>query len=243
MADSADARKRAARVARAKKARVYLNEVLSMDPMSDAWRMVEKRWKFCGLSKQKATDKPADPEALRKQRRYLERQLEDFRGNFWLEPGESLRRSLDELSADPFPDLKAGVDRLKLLTLHREELQDLGQHPKREINLYNTLRRVVMLSPREAGSIKEKYLREYAYSKTPNKIRRMIKIIREEYPAIYDMESDWFQQIGRIRNRLKEDTVSQTAGWSFELPAWMWVVLVILLGRVVLAIVRYSGGF
>ena len=47
----------ATRAARAKKVRAYLNNVLAMDPISDAWQMVDQRFRFCGL----AAESPAEP--------------------------------------------------------------------------------------------------------------------------------------------------------------------------------------
>lgn len=205
----------------------YLDDMLSMDPMIDAGAMVERRWQFCGLSKKVAA--AADPESLAKLREFTEQRLETIRANFWRTPSAKLRKSLDAMQVQHFPELKAGVDRLKRLTLCHDDLQNLISHPGREMNLYNTFRRVVMLPPLKAGEVKEKYLHELGYSPALGDVKKMIKMLRSEFPALYKFESAWFVQIENVKSQ-SVATESEGVSFDFGIPGWViWLTAIMVI--------------
>jgi len=222
--------------------RYYLDRVLSLSPVTSAQTMVEMRWRFCGLNS-KASEPAVLMMDIGERRNRIRHQLEEIRSGFWLVNAPQLRQSLDSLKVDDLPELKAGVDRLKLLSLHREDFGSLATHKHREINLYNTFRRMVMLPPRKAGGLKERYLRSLAQAPNLKRVHQMVKMMRKEYPELFEIESDWFSQILKIKSRYVDEKSSGGGGFDFDIgiPSWMYVVTVILIVRILAAMLRFSS--
>lgn len=222
-----------------KMTRLYLDKVLSLNPVVSAQRMVELRWRFRGLSTTTSAGSTST-EDQSDRRKKIRSKLELIRAEFWLLSDTELHQALSTLKVDDFPELKVGVDRLKLLSRHRNNMQQLANHNKREINLYNTFRRLVMLPPRKAGGVKEKYLRSLPYSPKLDRVQRMVKMMKQEYPGLYDVESDWFTQILKVKSRVVEKQSHAGGGISFDIgiPSWMYAVFIMLVFRVIFAILR-----
>lgn len=219
--------------------RRYLEGVLKLSPVIAAQQMVELRWRFCGFNTETTVDGSASDDVAER-RKWNRRELEKIRSAFWLlDPAQS-RQALDELLVDDLPELKIGVDRLKQLSLCHGDMNELAKHKKRDINLYNTFRRLVMLPPRKAGGVKEKYLRSLAYAENIERVHRMVKMMRAEYPDLYAIESDWFTQILKIKSRRTTENGSMAQGISLDLgiPSWMYVVTAILIVRALITFAR-----
>jgi len=219
--------------------RQYLDRVLPLSPVVAAQQMVDLRWRFCGFNTEAVVGGSASDD-LAERRKWNRRELEKIRSAFWLlDPAQS-RQALDELLVDDLPELKIGIDRLKQLSHCHADMNELARHRKRNINLYNTFRRLVMLSPRKAGSVKEKYLRSLAYAENLDKVQRMVRMMQTEFPNLYAIESDWFTQILKIKSRRGSDNGPVSGGISVDLgiPSWMYVVTVMLIFRVIFALMR-----
>jgi hypothetical protein len=215
----------------------YLKKVFSLNPVYDAAKMVELRSVYCGLSAETPTS--TNPVDLDERKRRIKKRLESIRASFWNSTAPQLRKELDALHARDFPELKIGVDRLKTLTLYREDIQALAKHPLKEINLYNTFRRVVMLPPRKAAAVKQKYLRDLAHSDVKSKVEKMVKMIQKEYPQLYEIESSWFQQISRIKSRrVAESGSTNSDGFEFPIPGWMIGIVVVMIIRFLMMALR-----
>lgn len=225
----------------AKQNRQYLEKVLALNPVAAAQQMVELRWQFCGFHSRTTKGSAADD--LGERRKWNRKQLELIRAEFWLMDSAKVHQALDELIVDDLPELKIGVDRLKQLTHCRRDMDALARNKKRDINLYNTFRRLVMLSPRKAGRVKEEYLRSLPYAENIDRVRRMVKLMKAEYPNLYAIEADWFSQILKIKSRNVSTSHRAEEGISFDLgiPSWMYVVTVILLFRFLLAMMRFGS--
>ena len=221
-----------------RRAKVYLDRVLSLDPTTNASLMVEFRWRFCELGTDRSAvgGKAVDPAQVAQRRQAAEERLEKVRAHFWRASAEQLEKSLSAIPVEEFADLKGGVDRLRGLVLCREEMERLSQHPNREINLYNNFRRIVMLSPRKAGTVKEKYLRDFAFSENRKQVLKMIKTMRSEFPELIAIEADWFNQIGRIKNRGTSGVSSAGGGggFSLEVPGWMIGIAIYVIFKMLL---------
>lgn len=219
-----------------------MDQILSLNPTSDASLMSQMRLEYCGLKQVAPRRAAEDPVANSKRREAIEKQLESIRSQFWKLPGPKIRECLDAMHIRDFPELKAGADRLKLLSMHRESIQELGKHRKRETNLYNTFRRLVMLPPRQAGEVKERYLRAFSHSTVRNNVFFMIKMMEKEYPELYALEADWFRQITKIKKRSAPVTASDNySSNGGAIPGWMiWVGVMILL-RIILMFGRTFG--
>ena len=221
--------------------RAYLDRVLSLNPLVDANRMVRLRDRFCGLQVAVASPKPTTVTDNAGRRGKIQAALKEIRSNFWLMNGPDLRSQLDGLNASGLPELKTAIDRLKMLTLYRDEIQSLSKHPKREINLYNTWRRILMTSPRKAGSIKEKYLRAMPYSQARKRAQLMVKMLKRDYPQLYNLESDWFTQIEKIKARDGQMAATQSQPITVstgDTPGWVIWICIFFGFKILIAIAR-----
>ncbi len=222
-----------------RRAKVYLDRVLSLNPTTSARLMVDFRWRFCGLATASGTEsKSLNPDQLTSRRTAVEKQLEKVRAHFWRAAPEKLSKSLEAIKASEFADLSAGVQRLQRLLQHRDAIEKLSSHPDREVNLYNTFRRIVMLSPRKAGEVKESYLRNFAYSESRKKVLAMIKMMRKEFPELVEIETDWFNQITRIKDRAKKSSgIANGISIELPIPGWMIGLVIFLLVRFLLRLI------
>ena len=232
-------------------AREYLDDVLSMDPMLRSAEMIELRWNYCGFAPPKSPNsKSKDAESLREQRVAVENRLENVRVNFWTTDPKELAKILNKLNASEFPELKSGVTRLKRVLSQMSSIQSLSSHQETEINLYNTFRRIIMTPTKGAGKLKERYLRQLAGSSSQQQVRKMVKMMRIEFPEVFDIESDWFEQISRVKlkaSKLKPQTDDRYDPYEQDwgdgmlsgIPPWAIGLILWVLFRVVITVFRY----
>ena len=231
-------------------AREYLDTVLSMDPMHRSAEMVELRWNYCGFAPPKSpTAKSVDVKSLREHRAAVENRLENVRVNFWTTDPKELSKILNKLDVSEFPELKSGVKRLKRILSQLNSIQSLSRHGETEINLYNTFRRIIMSPTKEAGKLKERYLRQLAGSSSQQQVRRMVKMMRTEFPDIFDIESDWFEQISRVKlkaSKSKPDTSERYDPYGEDrgnglfsgIPPWAICLTLWVLFKIIIAVIR-----
>ena len=196
----------------------YLIRVLQMNPHVEAESILAIRAKMFGLVD--SSRKPKADERLDERRLMLRNQIDELRSQFWTLQVQTLRSRLDALSVQNFPDLRAAVDRLKLISLYRDQFNQLGKHRDRNINLLNTFKRIIMMPPRDAGRIKEKYLRKIAHSSSLGDMKKMVRTMKKQFPDLYNVESDWFKEIERIKAR-ESMSYDGGGGGGIEIPGWL----------------------
>ncbi len=215
----------------------YLVRVLQMNPHVDAEAILTIRAKMFGLVD--SSKKPKTDERLDERRQMLRNQIDELRSQFWTLQVQTLRSRLDALSVHKFPDMRATVDRLKLISLYRDQFNQLSKHRDKNINLLNTFKRVIMMPPRDAGRIKEKYLRKIAHSSSLPDMKRMVRTLKKNFPDLYNVESDWFREIERIKAR---DSISYEGGGGggIEIPGWLIIFAVYFVIKLVVFIASVS---
>ncbi len=169
-------------------------------------------------------------------------QIDDIRAQMWRQHPQRLAEMLRAVNVGEFPELKNAVKRLHQVISSHGQIQQLSSHPNQNINLVNTFKRVIMLPPRDAGALKESYLRQIIESAELKSIQRSVRLLQNEYPELYVMEADWLTQIQGLKGRAQ--TAHQAAGGSDEseagVPGWLiWVVLVVVF-RIIAAFIRNS---
>ena len=231
-------------------AREYLDTVLSMDPMNQSSEMIELRWNYCGFAPPKSPKaKSVDAESLREHRAAVENRLENVRVNFWTTDPKELSKILNRLDVSEFPELKSGVTRLKRVLRQVTSIQSLSSHQETEINLYNTFRRVIMTPTKGAGKLKERYLRQLAGSSSQRQVRRMVEMMRTEFPEVFDIESDWFEQISRVKLKASKSQPHESERYDrYEqdwgegilsgVPVWAICLVLWVAFRILLTVIR-----
>ena len=222
--------------------RKYLFKVLQLNPATQADQIVASRQKMLGFAD--VVKHNPNSQATAELRQRLTKRIETIRSEFWIQSAAELRVKLEKLPVANFRDLKANVDRLKLILVSRDQVNSLPQEKPFSMNLLNTFKRLVMSNPREAGKIKERYLRELSRNPNPQKVKRMAKMLRQRHPQIYDFESAWFDEIIRLKvakKQLDSSNGSQGISIDFEIPSWVIYVGIFVIIRVIMMAFRYGG--
>ena len=89
-----------------------------------------------------------------------------------------------------------------------------------------------MLPPRESGAVKESYLRKIVESDKLKVIKKSIVLLKQEFPGVYAIESEWFGTIENLKGRGRPSMRAggESAGESYEIgvPGWaIWIGFVI----------------
>ena len=224
--------------------RKYLARVLRMNPVYQSGQIIKARNQLLGLTNPDQQEL-ADHAKLEKLRERANGQIEEIRASMWKFSPSRLSEMLRSIDVRQLPELKTAVLRLNQVIKNHEPLQTLAQHPRQHINLTNTFKRVVMSSPKEAGAIKEAYLRQIIESPDLRDIKVMASMLQTEYPNLYAMESDWLNEIQRLKARRKPslnsgDDVGESYGSG--VPGWLIWIGFIIIFRVIAAIVRANSG-
>lgn len=220
--------------------REYLTQVLRMNPVFQADEILKLRNDFLGIvsKEQRSLSDRARKQQLRQQ---ATNAIKSVRAKMWKLAPEQLSDMAQSIDVRQLPDMRGAVERLKTVIDYRPQFEALTQHRLHHINLNNTLRRVVMLPPKEAGSLKESYLRKIVEQSDLKSMQKMVAMMETEFPAIYALESDWLGEISRLSRRKKRSFWAGDSPDSFQpgIPGWIiWIGLVILIRFVILLIIR-----
>jgi len=88
--------------------------------------------------------------------------------------------------------------------------------------MLSALKRIIVVPPRYAGSFREQILRSLMASDNLVGYQKMVAMIRNDFPQIYDLEPDWLATIERRQKR------SRSHGIEIVVMAVVCVVLLIL---------------
>ena len=224
------------------KDREYLTQVLAMNPVYQSDEILKLRNQFLGViskEQQAFTDRVQKQELRQKATDGLKR----VRAQMWKQSPENLSVMIQAIDVSQLPDMRGAVERLKTVVRHHADFQALSQHPLQHINMTNTLKRAVMLPPKEAGSLKESYLRKIVEQPDLKQIQKMVAMMETQFPAVYALESDWLGEISRLSRRKKRIISSGDSAESYQtgIPGWIiWIGFVILI-RIILVAVRQGS--
>ena len=224
----------------------YLTRVLKLNPVFQAGEIVELRNKYLGLKSLTSTNQSdGDNEEFEERRAAAARIIERVREHFWQLPLDRLRGKLAGLKLNAFPDLKHAATRLTVLAANRDTLPSLVQHKDFDSSLFTALKTVLISSPREAVSVKEKFQKRLPDKQPRNQAVRMVRLLKSNVPEVYELEQDWLDSIIRYRPpKAAKSKGAKSAGgqnWTdfeFSFEGWGWVAwVVVVLG---LRLLRYA---
>ncbi len=216
----------------------YAWRALQLNPATQADQIVRQR--LIGLGMTAETDVTGSQE----QRIEIRQQLDQVREKFWVFHPEQILELLNDLPVAPYPELKVSVKRMQRLCTVKPLVEKLSRRKEKDINFINTFKRIFLLPPREAGKVKERYLRNLANNPAIARVQDTVRVIREKYPQLYEVESDWFSQMLLIQSRQPEPSRAASAsGVSFdlegmELPFFLIFVVVMFAVRIVWLVFR-----
>lgn len=212
--------------------RKYLARVLRLNPVHQSTKIIQLRNQLLGKT---PAVEAFDQEKIAARRDRAVQQIEEIRNQMWRQHPKRLTEMLGSIDIRQLPELKSAIEKLRLVIRNHAAITKLTRHPDQHINLTNTLKRVVMLPPRDSGSVKESYLRQIIESPDLKDIQKNVDLLQQKFPHIYAMESDWFESIQSLKRRKtyrqneRQDNSYESAGSDFEIPGWLiWVFFVIV---------------
>lgn len=219
----------------------YAWRALQLNPAMQGEQIVKQRLIALGLVEESTLSRGST-----EQRVQIRQQLDELRDKFWVTHPEYLVEQLDGLNVAPYPELKVSVARMRKLCEVKPLVEKLSMRKKKDINFINTFKRIFLLPPREAGKVKERYLRNLATNQAIDMVQSTVRTIQEKYPQLYEVESDWFGQILRIQSRYRvvEPDETETGVYydddGFEIPVYLIIVLGVFALRIAAMVFRSS---
>lgn len=219
----------------------YLAQALTMNPLEESDAILALRAEHLGLQPKAAS--LGEQSWQREQRReQLAKRINQLRYHFWSLPIQQLRAELDHADVSGLPELQPAVDRLRIVSFCRADFPRLAQHPKTQLDLFNLLKHVAVLPPRTASTVKENFLRSVKTAGQLNDCRRMIRMMKREFPQLYQLESDWLTQLDHRKSvrglSPNQQQVGGGSSFDFGVPGWVIVVVILFILRFLAALVR-----
>jgi hypothetical protein len=119
---------------------------------------------------------------------------------------------------------------LRLVAAHRADFPALVKHRHFEGNFFSVFKEVLVSSPKEVAIAKERMLAGFSNSRNRKRGKKMIALVKQELPAIYELEASWLASLGRQRTRYVKaeyvTTGSSSGGSSLtNIPWWVFIVV------------------
>jgi hypothetical protein len=218
----------------------YLVEALQSNPMEQGAAIIDRRSRLLGLQQVRSPGAETYGALGQRQRRQATlRRLEQVRANFWVMPLDALQRELAELKSE-FPDLRAAVDRLNVVAAQRAELPKIVDHRHFDSHFFSVFKEVLVSPPKEVALAKERLLVAFANSKNRRRGTKMIRLVKRQLPAVYELEATWMELLVKQRPRYKKveyaSRINQSGGdFAFGGTTWFVMVLIAVVISVIIA--------
>lgn len=224
-----------------RRAAKYLALALSLNPHQEADRIIATRNRFLRIHVEPPKEGQTTDDVLLRREKLTE-QLRLIRERFWKMDLTKLRRRLDGMKFDEFPDLQQAAQRIQVVARERHLFGQLTQMSGFEPDFFSDFRKILVAAPKEAASIRDDV---YSSIRGPRRLKaykKMLKLIRSELPECYELESEWLSSIQRIRKVKTRQSSSGGESISFSgegLGCTAWIVGFAIL-RIVLRLISMS---
>lgn len=223
----------------------YVQLALTVNPIWQAPQLLHLRHQLLGTKPvyQESTTESSDQV---RQRHLLKQRLVAIQHEFWKLPLDQLQTQLKQIDVTRFPELGPLAERLTLAATCRADFPKLAQLPKMDMPLLNAFRAAVVLPPKEAGQVRENFLRTLDSSERLQSAKRGADLISKNYPHLFALEKDWFRTIAQQKqpySSLPIEYRSQSSGFDFSWQELSWpaILLLIILFRALVTILRMAA--
>lgn len=216
----------------------YLTRQLSRNPISESADIVALRAKALRLTKPK--QQGSQPSAPAEQRQQLRDQLDTIRQQCFSVPVEQLLSQLDQMDLANYPDLAALAKRLRVILESRTKLPQLSSDKRFDGDFFSCLKTVLVSPSRDVTILREQVLASFRHRKNRKRGQAMIRMLRDELPALYALEADWLGSLAGYKSKAS-DYVTEASirnqkndsymAW-FGPGAWLFLVVVVTIGIV-----------
>ncbi|MEM6692201.1 MAG: hypothetical protein AAF664_22420 [Planctomycetota bacterium] len=194
--------------------RRYLKAVLEKNPIWQSDEILELRRKALRLKPAVRLKKASDSQSKDYQQRdAMRRAVELIQREFWSMPLNELQRRLEAIDTRRAPDQAPVIKRLRTTASCRGEFPKMAKMPSMHLGLFRAFKTAVVLPPADAGYVREQFLRSINDRKEFKQIKRSIASLEKQYPMLYALERDWFQN---IRSRKKPPKAESSGGWGSQ---------------------------
>jgi hypothetical protein len=219
----------------------YVARALAMNPLERADEIVQLRNRCLGI-RQPAVEAAAASSDVDEKRENARMVIDHARKRFWNMDLRKLKRDLNSLQLDEFPDLQHAAFRLQVTADYRHLLPRLAEHRDFDPDLFAALKKVFVCPPRDAGDVKERTLQSLGDPQRRRRSQRMARLLGREFPELYDLEEDWLDSIIHYKPRRAASSAASSggggdSGFLFGGSGWaMWIVVVLVLKLLRLAL-------
>lgn len=224
----------------------YLTRVLQINPLENPQQVLDLRRRALGLTRvagDRGQPRQAVDPQLEEKRQAMRGQVQRLQSDFWTMPLDRLRANLDALDARLAPELRPTIARLRTVATCRSEFPRLATVKNADLALVRAFKLAVVKPAAEAGPMRERFLNTIKDRKRLQHAQRMTRVIRDQYPILFQLEKDWFETILKMKRPRAVDPVSDWdgdgGGFSFNL-SWTAIILVILFVRLLIRVLMAS---
>jgi hypothetical protein len=210
----------------------HMVRLLRMNPVHQGAEIIDARREALDLATEAKATRSPPAEEVRALRRKVLDQLVSLRSRFWAMPIDDLNKQLGALDNQGFVDLEVSIARLRIVAAYRDQFPALSQTPGFDGDFFSVLKDVLIRSPRDTAVIREQLLSSFLNRSRRKRGRRMVALLKTEMPAIYELESDWFdtlyRQKGEPRVPLKTGNNARAGtgagGSKSDAGSYWWVI-------------------
>ncbi|QDU58032.1 hypothetical protein [Aeoliella mucimassa] len=218
----------------------YLQHQLSRNPVSQGGDIIALRAKAFKLNKTRpGSDASSSAPTNVSDRQRVKRKLERIRSACFTGDVADLQNQINHLSLEDHPDLAALGKRLQIVLNSRGKLPALLGDKRFDGDFFSCLKKVLVEPSRDVAVLREQVLSSFRHRTNRKRGQAMICLIKEELPALYELEHDWLESLLRFNGRSAKAAVatssntvgsssgSSSSGW----PIWMLIFLIGPLAR------------
>jgi hypothetical protein len=241
--------------------RDYLAALLRMDPHTECEAIVARRRAFLRAGATPAGPEPSqapDPARAGGPREAMDREaaraaLDALRRDFWTREPGSVRRELDALELERFPDLERTARRFRIALEVRDRVLELERDPGADRHVVRYLKTILVAPRRDQARLRQQAARKLLTGAGIKAAQATEKLVRRRYPEIRALAPEWFEEIRRAPRERRSidrrvdaaadvDRVQQGRGLVRRLlgRAWWIVILVYILLRILASALRNS---
>jgi hypothetical protein len=130
-----------------------------------------------------------------------------------------------------FPDLEAAVGRLAIIAAHRDAMTQLKESSAFDETFGSCFEEILVSSPRDVALLKAEIATSFRDKQVRTRGRRSIRLLRRQFPELFDLESDWLNSLYRQKAfplasqaRTTSATTSDGAGTTW----YWWLVFIVI---------------
>lgn len=177
---------------------LYLREVLALDPVAEAARILRLRHNYRERSTAVVAESILADEDLRTR---SVRILNTARRDFWTLSEEALAHQLAIVQNAGPPETVAAATRLGRVAAERASLAQLRSTPEAHPAFVEKLSQVLLSPISEANQLREREKRWMQPSANPNyraarsSIQSTVRVIRSRFPRLFMLEEAWLTEL------------------------------------------------